>query len=143
MFSKFLSFGVVGMVVFTLAVQPVLAATKSDGEIEKVKLSVRKLATGDNPTVIVKLKKGTKIEGRIGQVIEDSFELVDTKTKLPATIIFSDVSSVKKKGWSTGAKIALGIGIGAAVTVAVIAGVVGKKGLDGFCPLGCPSILRR
>ena len=86
---------------------------------------------------MVRMKDSRKMEGNISQVLDDSLDLIDSKTKQSVTIPYRDVASVKKTGWSSGAKIALGIGIGAAVTIAVVAGAVAKKGLSGFCPLGC------
>ncbi len=142
MISKFLSFTIFGLVIYGLGFQPVLAATGDDSKIEKIKRSVRELSTVDSPAVVVKMKNGTKIEGHISQVLDGSFDVVSTETRQTATILYGDVSSVKRHGWSKGAKIALGVGIGAAVTVAVIAGVVAKKGLSGFCPLGCSTMLR-
>lgn len=142
MISKYLTFSLFGLLLYTIGFQPVLAATTGDNEIEKIKSSVRELNSGDNPRVVVKMKNGTKVEGHISQVLDGSFDVVDAKTKQTATILYSDVSTVKRHGWSKGAKIALGVGIAAAVTAAVIAGVVGKKGLSGICPLGCSTMLR-
>ena len=142
MISKFLSFTLFGLVIYGIGFQPVLAATGDDSKLEKIKCSVRELSKHDSPKVVVKMKNGTKIEGHISQVLDGSFDVVSTETRQTATILYGDVSSVKRQGWSKGSKIALGVGVAAAVTVAVIAGVVGKKGLSGFCPLGCSTMLR-
>lgn len=142
MISKFLSFTLFGLVIYGIGFQPVLAATGDDSKIEKIKRSVRELSTGDSPAVVVKMKNGTKVEGQISQVMDGSFDVVDSKTRQTATILYGDVSSVKRKGMSKGSKIAIGAGIAAVITVVAIAGGLRRKGLGGFCPLGCSTILR-
>jgi hypothetical protein len=142
MISHILSLGFFGLMVYAIGFQPVLGATRDDAEIQKIKRSVHKISARDTPKVSVKMKSGAKVEGIISQVLEDSFDVIDAKTKQAVTVPYADVSSVKRPGWSTGAKIALGIGIGVAVTAAIVGGVVAKKGLGGFCPLGCSTMLR-
>ncbi len=56
---------------------------------------------------------GTKLKGYISEANEDSFTLVDSKTKQPAAIAYRDVAKVNYR-LSKGAKIAFGIVIGAA-----------------------------
>ena len=127
----------IGITIFTTSLPNLAAQTVASSEIEKVKAEVRKRGTGERPKVVVKMKDGRKIEGNISQVLDDSFDLLDAKTKQPTTIPYRDVAQVRKTGWSTAAKVGLGVAIGAGVVAAVILGAVGAKGLDGFCPLGC------
>lgn len=72
----------------------------------------------------------------ISQAIENSFDLTDAETKEITTIPYRDVAQVKRQGVSRGAKIAIGVGIAAAVTGLVLTLPV-KKALGSFCPLGC------
>lgn len=65
---------------------------------------------------------GTKLRGYISESKEDSFTLVDAKTKQPAAIAYSDVAKVSNR-LSKGDKIALGIIAGAGITVAVVLAV--------------------
>lgn len=58
--------------------------------------------------------------GYISQILDDSFDLTDSKTKQPTTIAYRDVTQGKKPGWSTGAKIALGVVIGVAAAATVL-----------------------
>lgn len=118
------------------------AQVPNDKTSETVKAEVRKQGIGEEAKVVVKLKNGTKQMGYISQVLDDSFDLTDPKTKQIDTVPYRDVAKVKRDGWPSGAKVALGIGIGVAVVVAVVAGAIAKKGLSGFCPLGCTSMLR-
>lgn len=115
-----------------------VAAAPADRS-EKFKAEVKKLS----PLTLVNVKtvKGEKIRGYITQVLDDSFDITEEGTRQITTIPYDEVESIKKPGWSKGAKIALGVGIGAAVVVGVIVTARGRR-LSGFCPLGCNTILR-
>ena len=102
--------------------------------IEKIKSDVSKRA---GEKVVVTMKSGSKMKGLISNVLDNSFDLLDIKTRQPTTIPFSDVEKVKKQGWSTGAKVALGVAIGATVVTAVVLGALANDPLGSFCPLGC------
>ena len=103
-------------------------------KIQKVKADVAKR---NGEKVVVTLKGGSKTKGIVSNVLADSFDLLDEKTRQPTTVPYRDVDKVKKQGWSTGAKIALGAAIGAAVVVAVVFGALANDPLGSFCPLGC------
>jgi hypothetical protein len=117
-------------------VSPVHGATTRRGDtIEKIKADVAK---GTAEKVVVTMKGGSKLKGVVSNVLPDSFDLVDTNTRQPTTIPYRDVEKVKKQGWSTGAKVALGAAIGAAVVVAVVFGALANDPFLGpVCPLGC------
>ena len=131
--------GLIGLMILTTNFQTISAQQTTSNEIEKVKAEVRKRA-GDGGKVVVKMKTGPKMEGFIGNILDESFDLTDPKTRQPTTIPYRDVAHVKKTGGSSGAKIALGIGIGAAIVVATVLGSIGRK-RGGFCPLSCRTIL--
>lgn len=136
MIRKCLSLALVGLMLYGVNLQTVFAQAASTNAVEKIKTDIRKRGMGSEFKVVVKMKDGTKLKGYISQILDDSFDLTDAKTKQPTTIPYRDVAEVKKQGWSTAAKIALGVGIGA-VAVAAVVGAVAKKGLGSFCPLGC------
>ncbi len=140
MFRKYFVLTLVGLMLYGVHPQTTLGRTRTDNELEKVKTEVRKRGTGPESKVVVTLKDGRKVQGYISQILDDSFDLTDPKTKQPNTIPYRDVAKVKRQGWSNGAKVALGIGIGAAVVTAVVLGAVAKKGLSGFCPFGCTRV---
>ena len=114
-----------------------VAATKAadQDKIDKVKADAAK-RTGEK--VVVTLKSGSKMKGIVSNVLTDSFDLLDAKTRQPTTIPFRDVEKVKKEGWSTGAKVALGAAIGAGVVIAIVFGALANDPFIGpICPLGC------
>ena len=125
--------GLIGLMMLTTNFQTVSAQQPASKEIEKVKSDVRKRAA-DGGKVEVRLSNGRKMEGFIGNILDESFDLIDVKTRQPTTIPYRDVAEIKKTGGSSGAKTALGIGIVAAIVVAVVLGAGRKKG--GFC-IGC------
>ncbi|HEX8637042.1 MAG TPA: hypothetical protein VF692_03185 [Pyrinomonadaceae bacterium] len=65
---------------------------------------------------------GTKLKGYVSQSDEDSFTLIDAKTKQPASIAYRDVAKVNNR-LSKGDKITLGILAGAGIVTAVVLGV--------------------
>lgn len=83
-----------------------------------IKAQVNKLGTGAKVTV--SLKDGTKVKGSIGQIHEDSFDVTLANQTQSSVISYRDVETVKRRGWSTGAKIGLGVGIGAAAIAAIV-----------------------
>ncbi len=116
------------MALAAVNVYPIYAQSNSDDRVEKIKTDVRKRA-GDYSKVIVTMNDGTKRSGHIGNIREDSFDLIDPRMKRPATILYRDVAELKKHDdWSTGKKVALGVGIGAAIVAGVVLGAIGKKG---------------
>jgi hypothetical protein len=120
MFKKCLSLVLVGLLMFAANLQIISAQSNTDNAVEKMKTGVFRRGTGEKSKVVVKMKDGTKMKGYISQTGEDSFDLTDSKTKQPTAVAYRDVAQVKKQGLSKGAKIALGIGIAAAVTVVVL-----------------------
>lgn len=142
MIRKYILFTITGLVLCGLNSQSIFAQQKADNDLNKVKTAVRKIGTGQEAKATVVLKNGITLKGHISQILEDSFDLIDPKSKQPTTVPFREVAKVKKQGWSKGAKFALGVGIGAAVVIAVVAGGIGSSGLGGICPLGCSSMLR-
>ncbi len=102
--------------------------------IEKIKADVAKRIA---EKVVVTMKTGPKMKGIVSNVLPDSFDLIDSDTRQPTTIPYRDVEKVKKQGWSTGAKVALGVAIGAVVVAAVVLGALANDPLGSFCPLGC------
>ena len=112
------------------------ASTKSGTDTtEKVKAEVAKRSA---EKVVVTMKSGSKVKGIVSNILADSFDLVDEKTRQATTIPYREVEKVKKQGWSTGAKVALGVAIGAGVVTAIVLGGLANNSLIGpICPLGC------
>lgn len=87
---------------------------------------------GVGKKVMVKLLDGTKAEGRISQIRDNSFDVEAKGRAAPLSINYDNVAEVKKDGWSTAAKIGLGLGIAAGAVVAVVAVAVAKTKIDPF-----------
>jgi predicted ATP-dependent serine protease len=70
------------------------------------------------------LRDRTEVKGYISQVEETSFQVTDKKTGKVSTITYDAVDRVRGGGLSKGSKIAIGVGVGAAVLLTVFALVV-------------------
>ncbi len=123
MFKKLLSFFLVALLINLAGAVPASAASKEEQQArfaEKVKASVLKLGTGEPARVKVKLRDKTKLEGYISVADGDGFTVVDSKTGMATTVAYPQVKSVKGNNLSTGAKIAIGAGIAAAVLFIIL-----------------------
>jgi hypothetical protein len=88
---------------------------------EKVKNEIARLGVGIDAKVKVKLKDGTKLKGYISEANNEQFVVVDSNGKA-ASVPYPQAKQVKGNNLSTGAKIAIGIGI--AVVALLILGYV-------------------
>ena len=79
---------------------------------ERVKESILKLGTGPDARVEVKLRDKTKLNGYVFEAGDESFVIVEGKDQIATTVVYSQVKQVKGNNLSTGAKIAIGFGIG-------------------------------
>ena len=82
---------------------------------EKVRAGILKLGIGPSARVEVKLRDKTKLKGYIDQVAEDHFVVIDDSTGAATSVAYPQVKQVKGNNLSTGAKIAIGVGIALAV----------------------------
>ena len=99
------------------------AAPTSDKEaqfVERVKESILKIGTGPNARVEVKLRDNRKFNGYVSEAGDESFAIVDAKSLTSTTIPYPQVKHVKGHNLSTGAKIAIGVGIAVGVLVILI-----------------------
>lgn len=130
MIRKSLSLALVGLMLYGINFQTILAQPGTDNALEKIKTDVSRRGTGEKSKVVVRMKNGTRLKGYISQSDDDSFDLTDSKTKQITTVPYGDVMAIKKSGLSTGAKVAIGVGIAAAVVVVVL--VVAVRNVDLF-----------
>lgn len=113
MFRKVISFALVCLLTHATGAIA-LAGSKVDKEarrIEKVKAGIAKLGVGEDARIAVKLKDKTKLSGYLSQVNGDSFVVNDLKTGAPTTVAYTRVTKVQGHNLSTGAKIAISVGI--------------------------------
>lgn len=107
------------MVLATLMVSPVFvtsASAKPNAEKEaqfaaKVKAAVAKLGTGSSARIEIKLSDGARLKGYVSETAEDHFAVVDDKTGVTREVAYPQVKKVKGNNLSTGAQIAIAVGI--------------------------------
>ena len=123
MFKKLISLSLVALLINLAGMTPVYASSKEEKDArfaEKVKSNVLKLGIGESARVKVKLRDKTKVEGYISAADAESFTVTDAKSGTATTIAYPQVKSVKGNNLSTGAKIAIGVGIAAAVILLIL-----------------------
>jgi hypothetical protein len=123
MFKKLFSLVLVALLVNVAGVRLAYADSKEEKQArfaEKVKAGVLKLGTGEAARVKVKLRDKTKLEGYISAADEGGFRVTNPKTGMVTPVAYPQVKSVKGNNLSTGAKIAIGVGIAAAVIFIIL-----------------------
>jgi hypothetical protein len=123
MLKKLLSLLLVGLLVNFVGMTTAYAASKAEKEArfcEKVKANVLKFGTGEGARVKVKLRDKTKLEGYISAADEEGFTVTDLKTGNATRVAYPQVQTVKGHNLSTGAKIAIGVGIAAAIIFIIL-----------------------
>ncbi|HQR38580.1 MAG TPA: hypothetical protein PLF26_09275 [Blastocatellia bacterium] len=131
MLKNCLSVVLIGLLLPALSARPVFAETKEDKQArstQKVKDAIAKLGVGEQANVSVTLRDKSKRAGYVSEVHDASFVITDRQTQQKSDIRYADVTKVKGHNMSTGAKIAIGIGIGAAALLAVL--IIGLSQLD-------------
>ena len=83
----------------------------------KIKAQIQKRGTGEKATVKITLRDRTEVKGYISQIDADSFQLTDKKTGKASTLTYDAVDRVRGGGLSRGTKIAIWVGVGAAVAI--------------------------
>lgn len=123
MFKKLVSLFLVALLVNVAGMASAYAATKEEKEArfaEKVKTNVQKIGTGEAARVKIKLRDKTKVAGYISAADDEGFTVTDSKTGTVTTIAYAQVKSVQGHNLSTGAKIAIGVGIAAAIIFIIL-----------------------
>lgn len=118
MFKKVLVLTLVAFLINLAGARLTYANSKEEKQArfaEKVKTNVLKLGTGEASRVKVQLRDKTKLEGYISAADEERFVVTNPKTGASTGVTYPQVKSVKGNNLSTGAKIAIGAGIAAAV----------------------------
>jgi hypothetical protein len=113
MFKKVCSV-ILSALLLQAAAVPAFAATGA----EKVRTQLAKLGTGADAQVRLVLRDKTKLEGYISEAGADTFAVTDRAGKT-TTVGYGQVGRAQGNNLSTGAKIAIGVGIGAGVTLLI------------------------
>ena len=102
----------------TLGLQSVWAQTSDAEFAAKARAKVTSLGVGRNARVEVKLRDKTTLKGYISAADQDSFTVTDSKTGATSTVLYAEVSEVKKSGGGLSSKSWIIIGAAAAGTAA-------------------------
>ncbi len=87
---------------------------------EKIKANVLKLGSGESARVKVKLRDQPKLEGYISEAGAETFTVTNPKTGSATTVAYEQVKSIQGNNLSTGAKIAIGVGIAATIIFIIL-----------------------
>ena len=120
MLKKICSVVLVGLMLQAAAL-PVFAKSAAEKEAkraEKVRTQLMKLGTGTDARVRLVLRDKTKLEGYVSEAGADTFAVTDRAGKT-TTVGYGQVGKAQGNNLSTGAKIAIGVGIGAGVTLLI------------------------
>ena len=123
MFRKLVAFLLVAVVMNLAGVRLAYADSKEEKQVrfaEKIKANVLKLGTGESTRVKVKLRDQSKLEGFISDAGAETFTVTDRKTGVATVVAYPQVKSVQGNNLSTGAKIAIGVGIAAALIFIIL-----------------------
>jgi hypothetical protein len=103
------------------------AATKAEKEakqVEKIKQKVRKVGTDEYARITVGLKNQSKeLKGYVSEIAEDSFVVMNSKTKVATSVAYRDVTYIRGKGLPPIAIVGITVGavLGTLLIIAVAA----------------------
>ena len=123
MFKEVVTILLVTLVINLTGVRLAYADSKEEKQArfaEKIKANVLKLGTGESTRVRVKLRDNAKLEGYISEASAETFTVTDRKTGVATTVGYPQVKSVQGNNLSTGAKIAIGVGIAAGILFIIL-----------------------
>lgn len=123
MFRKLITLLLVGFLINLAGVRVAYADSKEEKQarfVEKIKANVLKLGTGESTRVRVKLRDQAKLEGYISDAGAETFTVTNRNTGVATTVAYPQVKSVQGKNLSTGAKIAIGVGIAATIIFVIL-----------------------
>ena len=122
MIKKVISLALAGLLINLAGVGPAYADSNEENQLrfaEKVKASVMKLGTGEEARVKIQLRDKTKLEGYISDAHGEGFTVTNTKSGMATQVTYPQVKSVKGNNLSTGAKVAIGVGIAIVVLLLI------------------------
>ena len=123
MIRKLFTLLLVALVINMAGVRLVYAGSKEEKHArfaEKIKANVLKLGTGESTRVKIKLRDQARLEGYISDAGAETFTVTDRKSGLATTVAYAQVKSVQGNNLSTGAKIAIGIGVAATIIFIIL-----------------------
>ena len=121
MLKKILCLVLIGSIMILAGGRTALAASVNAKEAaltEKVKTAIAKLGTGPSAQVEITLHDKSKLKGYIKEADDEHFVLVH-KTGVVTEVAYPQVRKVKGNNLSTGAKVAIGFGVGIVILLLV------------------------
>lgn len=129
MLLKFISLVLISVLATSFSIPAQAQEQPPAQTINEMKQVVQKALDKDK-SVKVKLKERlsgkTKLTGRISEVSDAGFVLTDEKTKATTKLTYDGLKEIKLKGLSTGVKIALGVGVPAAIVLGVLYAIASR-----------------
>jgi hypothetical protein len=122
-FRKLFTLFLIALMINLGGVRLAYADSKEEKQVrfaERIKANVLKLGTGASTRVKVKLRDQAKLQGYISDAGPETFTVTDQKTGVATTVAYTQVKSVQGNNLSTGAKIAIGVGIAAAIIFIIL-----------------------
>ena len=107
-----------------------LAQQLTDPGAVKIKADVVRRFRDEKRTVTLRLRNGSELTGRITQAAENWFSLKEKTTGAQRDITYADVTKVKGRGLSKGAK--FGILTGIIAGAVIIGALISLKHFDPF-----------
>src|SRR5919109_2859611 len=120
MFKRILSLLLITLIITWAGSQTAYAESKAEKQarfVEKVKAGISKLGVGEQSRVEIKLRDKSKLKGHIQEIGEEDFVVAEAKTNKTTRVAYAQVQTVKGNNLSTGAKIAIGLGILSAILI--------------------------
>ncbi len=91
--------------------------TYKQDSVTEIKAKLAKIGTGEKAKVTIEMLDKSKIKGFVSKIDEDSFTVTASDFSTKTNISYDQVKKVSRRGLSIGSKVAIGVLIGAAVTV--------------------------
>ena len=107
-----------------------LAQQLTDPGAVKIKADIVKRFRDEKRTVTLRLRNGSELTGRITQAAENWFRLKEKRNGIQREISYADVTKVKGKGLSKGAK--FGILTGIIAGAVIIGALISLRNFDPF-----------
>jgi len=107
-----------------------LAQQLTDPTVAKVKADIARRFREGKTNVTLRLSTGSELSGRITQAAENWFRLKEKRNGIQREISYADVTKVKGKGLSKGAK--FGILTGIIAGAVIIGALISLKHIDPF-----------
>ncbi|HKU73578.1 MAG TPA: hypothetical protein VJR02_06645 [Pyrinomonadaceae bacterium] len=102
----------------------------TEPSVERIKIDIARRFRDGKTNVTVRLRNGLERTGRITQAAENMFTLREKNSRTPLDISYADVTKVKGKGLSKGAK--FGILTGIVAGAVIIGALISLKKFDPF-----------